>query len=76
MGVGRPPEGWDTADYVLGKWTPAESNEVPSMVAEASDVVEAVLRDGLEAAMNQFNTRRKAVNTAEMDGDTKLPEEQ
>ncbi len=76
VGVGRPPEGWDTADYVLGKWTPAESNEVPSMVAEASDVVEAVLRDGLEAAMNQFNTRRKAVNTAEMDGDTKLPEEQ
>ncbi len=76
VGVGRPPEGWDTADYVLGKWTPAESTEVPSMVAEASDVVEAVLRDGLEAAMNQFNTRRKAVNTAEMDGDTKLPEEQ
>ena len=60
VGVGRPPEGWDTADYVLGKWSSAEQAEIPHTVDRASDAVEAVLRDGLETAMNQFNVRPKA----------------
>ncbi|MEC8194090.1 MAG: aminoacyl-tRNA hydrolase [Myxococcota bacterium] len=60
VGIGRPPEGWDVADYVLGKWTPAETTEIPSVVDRASDAIETVLRDGLEGAMNQFNVRPKA----------------
>ena len=57
MGVGRPPEGWDTADYVLGKWSQDETPQVPSIIDRASDAIESVIRDGLEAAMNQFNQR-------------------
>lgn len=57
VGVGRPPEGWDTADYVLGKWTPAESEALEEVVDLAADAVEAVLRDGALAAMNVYNTR-------------------
>lgn len=76
VGVGRPPEGWDTADYVLGKWGPSEQDEVSHMVDQASNAVEAVLRDGLEAAMNQFNTRPKADNQAENNGATERPGEQ
>ena len=68
VGVGRPPEGWDTADYVLGKWSPSEQDELPQIVDRASDAVEACLRGGLEAAMNQFNTRPKADNQAENNG--------
>ena len=60
MGVGRPPEGWDTADYVLGKWNPKEKAEIESILDRGADAVEAVLRDGIDAAMNVFNTRKNA----------------
>ncbi len=60
MGVGRPPEGWDTADYVLGKWNPKEKAEIESILDRGADAVEAVLRDGIDAAMNVFNTRNNA----------------
>ena len=60
MGVGRPPEGWDTADYVLGKWNPTEKTEIESILDRGADAVEGVLRDGIDAAMNVFNTRHRA----------------
>lgn len=59
VGVGRPPEGWETADYVLGAWTTSESSELPSVIDTACDAVETTLTAGLIAAMNQFNARDK-----------------
>jgi len=60
MGVGRPPDGWETADYVLGKWNKSEQGEIDHIVDRGSDAVESLLRDGLEAAMNVFNVRPEA----------------
>jgi len=60
VGVGRPPEGWETADYVLGKWNSTEQVEVSGVVDRASDAVEAVLRDGLGGARNRIKVRPKA----------------
>lgn len=59
FGVGRPPEGWDRADYVLGKWTTAEERDLEALVDLAADAVEAVVTRGLDAAMNVYNTRPK-----------------
>lgn len=59
VGVGRPPEGWDTADYVLGNWTESEAAELPDLIDTACDAVEAALKDGLPAAMNHFNSRTR-----------------
>lgn len=56
-GIGRPPAGWDTANYVLGRWTPEEADRLADVVETAADATEAILRDGAEAAMNRFNTR-------------------
>jgi PTH1 family peptidyl-tRNA hydrolase len=71
------PEGWDTADYVLGKWAAPEQAEISQIVDRASNAVEAVLRDGLDSAMNQFNTRpSKAGNQAEKNRAVSRPEEQ
>ncbi|MBA2320702.1 MAG: aminoacyl-tRNA hydrolase [Deltaproteobacteria bacterium] len=61
FGVGRPPEGWDTADYVLGKWAPEEEARLGAgLLGEAADAVENVIRLGTQAAMNQHNTKPKA----------------
>lgn len=57
VGVGRPPEGWDTADYVLAKWTGDEQDRLDEVVDQAADAVEAVVRDGVSTAMNSFNVR-------------------
>lgn len=55
VGVGRPPEGWDPADYVLGSWTPAESDQLGAVCDRAADAFEAILRLGMPRAMNQYN---------------------
>lgn len=58
VGVSRPPAGWDTADYVLGRWTDDEAARLEDVVADAADAVEAVVLDGVTDAMNRFNARR------------------
>lgn len=58
FGVGRPPPGWDSADYVLGTWTSAESEALSPAVDHAADAVESILADGITSAMNNFNARK------------------
>lgn len=59
FGVGEPPreerEQRGTVDYVLHPFAPAEWPVVEEMVARSADCVEVFVRDGAEAAMNQFN---------------------
>lgn len=57
VGVGRPPEGWAPADYVLGKWSASEEQALAELIDGAADAAECILRDGTEAAMNRFNVR-------------------
>jgi PTH1 family peptidyl-tRNA hydrolase len=59
IGVGRPPPGWDAADYVLAP-IPEESRDVfDSAVANAADAVLDLLRDGFEKASTRWNQKRK-----------------
>ncbi|MCE7937512.1 aminoacyl-tRNA hydrolase [bacterium] len=57
IGIGRPPPGWDAADFVLARFGSDEAPRVDVTVDEAADIVEAVVRDGVDAAMNTFNRR-------------------
>jgi PTH1 family peptidyl-tRNA hydrolase len=59
VGVGRPPEGWETADYVLSPFHTPEEAALPELVDRAADAVELVVQRGTEAAMNQVNMRRR-----------------
>ncbi len=45
VGIGRPPPGWDPADYVLGSWSKAEAETLDAVVDRAADTVERVLRE-------------------------------
>jgi len=58
---GRPVR--DGAKFVLGQFKKAQLEAVDELIERAADAVEAILKDGLAAAMNRFNQRPK--NTAE-----------
>jgi PTH1 family peptidyl-tRNA hydrolase len=55
LGIGRPPGRQDPADYVLRGFSTAERKELGYHVDRAADAIEALLRDGLEAAQNSYN---------------------
>ncbi len=55
VGVGRPPENIDAADYVLSTWSAAEAPHLDAVVDFAAEAVESVVRDGLTPTMNRFN---------------------
>ena len=55
VGIGSPPEGWDAADYVLGKFSKAERSEIDVAIGKAADAVVVWARDGIESCMNQYN---------------------
>jgi PTH1 family peptidyl-tRNA hydrolase len=56
IGIGKPPGRQPGADFVLKRPAAAERELLAVAVAEAADAVEAVLADGVEAAMNRVNT--------------------
>jgi PTH1 family peptidyl-tRNA hydrolase len=62
VGVGRPPGGQDSANYVLGGFSKAEQKDLPQVLADASDAVEAIMSQGMTAAMNKFNTKKSNPN--------------
>ena len=47
VGVGRPPEGWDTADYVLGRFTEPEQAALDGVLSQAADAVEEIASAGM-----------------------------
>jgi PTH1 family peptidyl-tRNA hydrolase len=55
LGIGRPPGRQDPADFVLRDFSAAERKDLAFHVDRAADAVEVLLRDGLEAAQNEFN---------------------
>lgn len=57
VGVSRPPERQDAADYVLSNFSGAERKELPAILERAADAVEQVVAQGVERAMNSVNTR-------------------
>jgi len=55
IGIGQPPDGWDPADYVLGKFSKAERPEIDAAVWRAADAVAVWVRRGIDECMNEYN---------------------
>jgi PTH1 family peptidyl-tRNA hydrolase len=57
IGVGKPPGGKERgADHVLRAPSKREQTEMAVTVQEAADAVEAIVTDGVAAAMTRYNT--------------------
>ncbi len=59
VGVGSPHPGESKSSYVLGRFREDEKPAVDAGVTRAADCCEAWLTQGIDAAMNTFNTRAK-----------------
>jgi peptidyl-tRNA hydrolase, PTH1 family len=60
VGVGRPGSRHANVEYLLDSLTPEEASVLSESVARATDAAEVALCDGISAAMNLFNSSRKA----------------
>ena len=55
VGVGRPPEGVDSAEYVLAPLAAEERSALSATAARAGDAIETMITEGPAAAMSRFN---------------------
>ena len=59
IGIGRPRQGMDPADYVLGLFDKNEQSQLDQILSEAAEAVKVMLLEGLEKAMNQFQKKSR-----------------
>lgn len=60
MGIGKKPEGYDLADYVLGHFDKTERDIMDDAAKEAAAAIGMILTKGADAAMNHYNKKVKA----------------
>jgi PTH1 family peptidyl-tRNA hydrolase len=59
IGIGKAPEGWDLADYVLSKISADDGKAIGQSIEKATDAAAAIVDLGIEAAMNLYNGDQK-----------------
>ncbi|MCG8430333.1 MAG: aminoacyl-tRNA hydrolase [Candidatus Omnitrophica bacterium] len=59
IGIGRPPEGVDPADYVLSAFTRIERKELDTIIPQATDCCRMWVDKGIEECMNVYNKKSK-----------------
>ena len=55
VGIGRPPGRQDPADYVLSDFNATQRKELDFLIDRAADIVESLIRIGLEPTQNAFH---------------------
>lgn len=55
MGVSRPPQGFNIADYVLNNFPKAEAENLQMMIDRTCDALEAAVKQPFETTMAKFN---------------------
>lgn len=55
VGVDRPPEGWELADYVLSKFREDEIEPIKDASERAALGIECIISMGIEQAMSRYN---------------------
>jgi PTH1 family peptidyl-tRNA hydrolase len=57
VGIGRPPLGMDSADYVLDVFDKIEGSLLDQTLSQAAESLRVMLLEGLEKAMNLFQKK-------------------
>ena len=59
VGVGEKPEGWDLADHVLSRFSPAERELADEAIDRAVEAVALMVQGRTDEAMNLYNKKRE-----------------
>ena len=65
IGVGRKPEGYDLADYVLGHFNGEEIAVMKDSLERTQRAVNLILEGKVDAAMNEYNTKNRCKDMEE-----------
>jgi PTH1 family peptidyl-tRNA hydrolase len=57
VGIGRPPQRRDSAEYVLEAFDKIEQSHLNQILSQAAESLRVMLLEGVEKAMNQFQKR-------------------
>jgi PTH1 family peptidyl-tRNA hydrolase len=57
VGIGRPKGRGGAVGHVLNGFSKEERKELPFVLERAADAVESIIGEGIEKAMNHFNTK-------------------
>ena len=68
FGIGRPDRDEDPVQYVLGRFSDTEEQQLGERIDVAVAALETLLRDGVSAAMDQFNGPVESNPSAEPTG--------
>lgn len=55
IGIGRAPEKWDLADYVLSKFSKEDREIIDQSIEKAAEAAIMITNSGLNKAMNSYN---------------------
>ncbi len=57
VGIGRPPQGMDPAEYVLTSFDEIQQSHLDEIISRAGESIKVVLLEGIETAMNRFQKK-------------------
>jgi PTH1 family peptidyl-tRNA hydrolase len=58
VGIGRPPQDMDAADYVLDVFDRIEQSLLDQILSQAAESLKDMLLEGVEKAMNQYRKKK------------------
>jgi len=57
VGIGRPPQGMDPAEYVLASFDEIQESHLEGILSRAAESLKVMLLEGVETAMNRYQKR-------------------
>lgn len=65
IGIGQKPKEMDLADFVLSRFHGKDMDKIIEGITKATDALEIILKEGVEAAMNKYNKKKKKTEKEE-----------
>lgn len=59
IGIGRPQPGWTVVDHVLAKFSGKDQTVIDQLIVELIPGIEAIVKQGIDKAMNGYNVKKK-----------------
>jgi len=60
IGIGKKKENQDLGDFVLSRFDDKERKQIDLAIENAALAVETIIKDGINKAMNEFNSKKRA----------------